>query len=255
MWLFAALGLILIGVIFFVVYADRQRRRRMQKEVEFTKLRADIGRQLTEQYVEGLESERKRMSRELHDGVCNDLLAIQMSMKDGHDTDNAVRLLDECRESVRRISHELTPPEFAYASIDEVVRFFVRKQAAASQGKIAISYTSSADRSDWGEIPDSVALEVYRIVQEAVGNAIKHSGCSEIKVIMTLEGGMLTVKVSDDGQFLLTSDKGFGLQSIRKRAESIGADIRIDRNEGEGDKAPSGSTTVSLSMTYGERNK
>lgn len=255
MWLFAALGLILIGVIFFVVYADRQRRRRLQKEVEFTKLRADIGRQLTEQYVEGLESERKRMSRELHDGVCNDLLAIQMSMKDGNDTVDAVRLLDECRESVRRISHELMPPEFAYASIDEVVRFFVRKQAAANQGKIAISYTSSADQNDWGEIPDSVALEVYRIVQEAVGNAIKHSGCSEIKVSMTLKSGILTVKVIDDGHFLLTRDKGFGLQSIRKRAESIGADIRIDRNEGEDDKAPSGSTTVSLSLTFGERNK
>lgn len=248
MWFFIALGLILIGVIFFMVYAGRQRRQRMQKEVEFTKLRADIGRQLTQQYVEGLENERKRMARELHDGVCNDLLAIQMGMKEGKANEDTAELLNACQESVRRISHELMPPEFAYASLDEVVRFFVRKQADANVEKIDISYFSSAEGASWGDVPDSVSLEIYRIVQEAVGNAIKHSGCDEIKVSMTLIGNELNLKVADNGLFVMTRDKGFGLQSIRKRAEAIGADIRIDRQEGEDESETTPGTTLSLKL-------
>ena len=70
MWLFAVLALLLIGAVIFVVYATRQKRLRLQREMEFSKIRADIGRQLTQQYIEGLENERQRMARELHDGVC-----------------------------------------------------------------------------------------------------------------------------------------------------------------------------------------
>lgn len=234
MWLFAALGLLLIGVIVFVAYADKQRRRRMEKELEFAALRQDISRQLTSQYVEGLESERKRMARELHDGICNDLLAIQMSVTAGKPEQNIADLLTSCRESVRRISHEFMPPEFAYASIDEVVRFFVRKQADANIGKIGIFYSSFAKDGDWQDVPDAVSLEVYRIVQEAVGNAIKHAGASEINVVMTLEAAILTLTISDNGVFDSAPKKGLGLDSVRKRAESIGGNIRINSEQSAG---------------------
>ena len=234
MWLFAAVGLLLSGVIAFIVYAGRQKRKRMQKELEFAALRADIGRQLTTQYVEGLENERKRMARELHDGVCNDLLAIQMSVTDGKPQQNTAELLNSCRESVRRISHELMPPEFAYASLDEVVRFFVRKQAEANIGRIDMSYASSAEGQSWEDVPDSVSLEVYRIAQEAVGNAVKHSGATEIKVSLILDGDVLSMTVADNGTFDSSQRKGLGLDSIRRRAESIGGNISINYVENNG---------------------
>lgn len=236
MWLFAAVGLLLLGVIAFIIYAGRQRRRRMQKELEFAALRADIGRQLTSQYVEGLENERKRMARELHDGVCNDLLAIQMSMANGKSNENTVELLDNCRESVRRISHELMPPEFTYASIDEVVRFFVRKQADANSSKMAISYESTAEGMSWEDIPDSISLEVYRIVQEAVGNAVKHSGCDTIRVELCLDSDTLKLSVVDNGTYTANKSRGLGLDSIRRRAESIGGTVSIVADEKGGTK-------------------
>lgn len=249
MWLFAAIGLLLIGLIAFLLYAGRERRRRMQKEFEFVSLRADINRQLTQQYVDGLETERKRMARELHDGVCNDLLAIRMSIKDGKAQDNTAALLETCRESVRRISHELMPPEFSYATLDEVMRFYVGKQAEAHRDKIEISYSASAEGREWMDIPDDMALEVYRIAQEAIGNAIKHSGSSVIKVGMNLDGDELTLRVADNGLFVVTRDKGFGLDSIRKRAESIGGSIRIDRHEDrEANQDEPEGTTVSLKL-------
>lgn len=234
MWLFAAVGLLLVGAIVFVVYAGRQRRRRMQKEMEFAALRDDIGRRLTRQYVEGLENERARMSRELHDGVCNDLLAIQMNISGGRPLDDTARLIDSCRESVRRISHELMPPEFAYASLDEVVKYFVSKQSESDCGRINFTYSSSADGADWREVSDSVALEVYRIIQEAVGNAVRHSGASEIYVVMSLDGSSLEVIVRDNGTFKSSARKGLGLDSIKRRAGSIGGTVAIETHAGGG---------------------
>lgn len=234
MWLFAAVGLLLVGAIVFVVYAGRQRRRRMQKEMEFAALRDDIGRRLTRQYVEGLENERARMSRELHDGVCNDLLAIQMNISGGRPLDDTARLIDSCRESVRRISHELMPPEFTYASLDEVVKYFVSKQAESDSGRINFTYSSSADGADWREVSDSVALEVYRIIQEAVGNAVRHSGASEIYVAISLDGSSLEVIVRDNGTFKSSARKGLGLDSIKRRAGSIGGTVAIETQAGGG---------------------
>lgn len=231
LWLFATLAVLLIGAVIFVIYATTQKRRRLQREMEFTRIRADIGRQLTRQYIEGLESERQRMARELHDGVCNDLLAIQMNINAGKPSDTTASMIDACRESVRRISHELMPPEFSYASLDEVVRFFVRKQEDAVCGKIKFVYDSSVTESDWCDVPDAMALEVYRIVQEAVGNAVKHSGANEIRVRMIMTKEKLEVTILDNGkcqQKTLQGKKGIGQGSMRRRANSIGGKISVE---------------------------
>lgn len=232
MWLLVALAGLLSLVIVFVVYASRQRRRRLEREMEFSRLRADVGRQLTRQYVEGLETERERMARELHDGVCNDLLAIGMKVADEMPGSSTVSLIETCRESVRRISHELMPPEFAYASLDEVLRYYVAKQGAASAA--VLTYESQPAGTDWGTLPDAVSLEVYRIVQEAVGNALKHSGADRIDVRMSLEDRKLTVAVIDNGQRRQPSRRGIGLASMRRRAEAVGGTVTVDMHDGGG---------------------
>lgn len=234
MWLFAVAGLLLMAIIIFVLYANRQRRVRMQNEIEFANLRADIGQQLTQQYIEGLENERQRMSLELHDGVCNDLLAIEMNINGGKPFERTVELISSCRETVRRISHELMPPEFAYANIDEVMRFYVNKQADAYSGKIAFVYSSNITDAEWADVPDRISLEVYRIVQEAVGNAEKHSGASNIEVIMNFDGSLLTVTVADNGTYKESKRNGIGLESMRKRANSINGRIMLDTGADSG---------------------
>lgn len=181
------------------------------------------------------------MSSELHDGVCNDLLAIQMNIRQEKSAESTAKLIEKCRVDVRRISHELMPPEFAYASIDEVVRYFVKNQADANKPKILITYASENQGINWNEVPDNVSLEIYRIVQEAVGNAVKHSGADEIKVIMTMNGEELVLEISDNGNFKSGSKKGLGLESIRRRAAAIGGNLEIFTHEKSG-------TTVKLSV-------
>lgn len=229
MWLFAAALLLVVIVVLFILYASRQRRRRMAREVEFANLRAGIGRKLTEQYVEGLENERERMAKELHDGVCNDLLAIRMNITNGDSIEDAGRLIDNCREAVRRISHELMPPEFAYADLDEVVRYYIFKQRDAYAGKVDIEY-SSCD-ADWEKVPDNVALEIYRIAQEGVGNALKHSGATHVDVRMDMAGGDLTLVVEDNGNYIPSGRGGVGLNSMKRRAAAIGGNLVVKQDD------------------------
>lgn len=227
-WLLASITLSLALAIALIVYASRQRRQRMVKEMEFAHLRADIGRKLTEQYVEGLENERERMARELHDGVCNDLLAIQMNISNGISELSTAKLIDSCRESVRRISHELMPPEFSYATLDEVIRYYVSKQAEAHKQDLHICYASSTT-AGWDTIDDRTALEVYRIVQEAVGNAIKHSGAKEIRVSLNRNGDSLHATIEDNGGIQPNGQRGLGMNSMNKRAGSINGHITLHR--------------------------
>ena len=234
MWVFISVAILLLFIIIFVVVLNKNRRERLKKEAEYANLRADIGKQLTQQYIEGLENERARMSKELHDGVCNDLLAIEMNIKNGSSQTNTAELIKLCRDSVRRISHELLPPEFNYATIDDVVKYFINKQQEAYQGKVELKFSSFIDNAQWSDIPDFMALDIYRIIQEAVSNSLKHSGAGKIEVSMILSGNHLEVIVKDDGKYKLTNTKGIGLESIQKRAKAINAKIDIVAKEGEG---------------------
>lgn len=234
MWFAIALGLLMMGAIVFIVYADRQRRRRTHMQMEYASLKAGIGLRLTQQYIEGLENERQRMSRELHDGVCNDLMAIQMNIRNDKPIEQTALLLDNCRESIRRISHELMPPEFAYATLDEVVRFYVNGQAQANRGKIEMTYSSQASDAAWSDIDDTTALEIYRIVQEAVGNAVRHSGATAINISMTLDNDILTAEITDNGTYKSTGRKGLGLDSMRHRAGAVNGRIDITGSNGHG---------------------
>lgn len=227
MWLFGALTLLLLIVALFIIYIWRQRRQKMQREIEFANLRADIGKQLTQQYLEGLETERKRMARELHDGVCNDLLAIEMNLINGYSEKKTEQLVSSCREAVRRISHELMPPEFTYATIDEVINYYVSKQPSP----INITYTSEAEDNDWNRVPDDVSLELYRIVQEAVGNAIKHSFGNLIAIKMSLNNSILTLNITDNGTPVSVGKRGLGVESMKRRANAINASFNMSQGE------------------------
>lgn len=226
-WLAVCLVVLLAVGAGFVLYAQRQRRLRNEREMEFAHLRRDTERQLTARYVEGLESERARMARELHDGVCNDLMAIQMRLSDEQPGSSSLAMLGTCREQVRRISHELLPPEFGYATIDEVLRYYTYKLDAAVAG-CTVAYTSGPDGARWDDVRDEVALEVYRIVQEAVGNAVRHSGASHVGVALERTAGGLLLTVADNGHTSTASGGGIGRRTMRQRAAAVGGRISVE---------------------------
>ena len=123
------------------------------------------------QYIEGLENERKRLAKDLHDGVCNDLLGailqIQQHILPKNKRQLPFRRWKKYANGVRAISHELMPPNFQFTDLNEMLADYFAKMQEVSG--VNISYAPHA-HTDWATIPEHIGYEIYRIMQETIGN-------------------------------------------------------------------------------------
>lgn len=237
--LISALAVLVTAALLLLYNRQRQKARAeaaaryaQEKENEYITLQQESELRMIRKYIDGLESERSRISKELHDGVCNDLLALEMELKNnGGDIAAQTAFLHRTRENIRSVSHELMPPAFQYAAIDEIVADYV-SHLHTPEGT-TVEY-SQAEDADWSAVPQNTAFEVYRITQEAAGNSIKHAGATRIVVSLTIEGGELALEVSDNGRGFERADRnrGAGLKIIAERVESIGGRLDIDTGSG-----------------------
>lgn len=185
---------------------------------------------LRRKYIEGLESERARLARELHDGVCNDLLGLQILMTTS-DKEQTIPILKDIMIGVRQISHDLMPPRFAHADIAKVAADYVTHYPLANC-KINFQATNT-DR--WQHIDQAKAFEIYRIVQELMGNIAKHANAHIINVYMTYEKwGQIVLEVENDGAQpqLKDSTNGIGLYTTTDRVLGMNGEIKRSENNG-----------------------
>lgn len=235
------MGVIII-ILFIVILMLQHKRKIQRKESELNSAK---------RYIEGLENERKRLAKDLHDGVCSDLLGVIMQMKrsDVSDKgrDSAVEMLENIRSGVRTISHELMPPSFQLTDLDEMLYDYFAKME--EQTGMRIEYVSHSD-SGWNLISHKVGYEVYRIVQEILSNMIKYSGAGKIDVRMEHDGETLRLVVSHDGNWDEDGNKkrGIGMRTIDDRLKTIGGTYSITRENGV-----SISINVNLSGNTGKR--
>lgn len=228
------------------LYARQRQRARIallanaagEKEREFLELQKETEHRLARKYIDGLESERERMATELHDDVCNSLLALEMNIRTLSDEEvpelrDQLGLLTCTRERLRTLSHELMPPAFQYANLEEMLADYVLHLSLPQDMHAEYHSTEGAD---WSIVPKSVGFECYRIVQEAVSNAVKYAGAATIKVELKLENKALSILVADNGKGFDTSKKtkGIGLRTIWQRAETMDAQLQLDAAPGEG---------------------
>lgn len=236
----------LIIVLLVMLYARQRQQARMarlaqavgEKERQFLALQQETGRRLTRKYIDGLESERQRIATELHDDVCNNLLALEMNVRLRSDVDvpkvqESLGQLVQIRQRLRTMSHELMPPAFQYANIDEMLSDYV-SHLVLPEG-LKAGYVST-EGVDWSRIPQEVGFEFYRIVQEAVSNALKYSGASLVSICLALKGEELSLQVTDNGRGfdLGKRTQGAGLRTIRQRAALIKAGLEIVSGPGKG---------------------
>lgn len=228
---------VLLLTFFYIVQRQKIRTERLQraaeeKEREFTVLKKETELRLARKYIDGLEMERSRLAKELHDGVSNNLLILETRLKKllAEKADSVLSFLSETREDVRNISHELMPPMFQYATIDEMLWDYVNHLATSPQVKLR--YYSDPSGVDWSIVPENVGYEIYRIVQEALNNSLKHASATSVTVSLELDGGVLNVCIIDDGIGFDTSFRfrGIGIQTMKERASVIGGEFNVESN-------------------------
>ena len=197
-------------------------------------------RALYRQVITAREDERGRLSRELHDGVLQDLCAVtrdlkalesQAALPEAPYEDLGIRS-GETVKALRAICYDLRPPLLRQNLIG-ALKALVHDLDSRSNAPVHIE-----TQVDDLQVDDEVALAVFRIVQEAINNAIRHADASEIAVRLTQYPDRLRLTVTDDGRgFIGSADSAhfvaqghFGLAGMRERAAMVGGKLDVQTN-------------------------
>lgn len=217
--------LTVIGLLLIAISILLHKRKVQKKETELIAAR---------QYIEGLENERKRLAKDLHDGVCNDLLGailqIQQYMSSEEQKTTTIQTLEEIRNGVRAISHELMPPNFQFTDLNEMLADYFAKIQEVSG--VTILYAPHA-HTDWATIPEHIGYEIYRIMQETIGNILKHTQAKQIHIRLKKEDTQLVIHLHYDGDWNPHADssRGIGLRTINDRLKTIGGNYKIEKDD------------------------
>jgi len=198
--------------------------------------------------LEGQEEERKRLGRDIHDGIGQMLSALKLSLESITPSssvhtkkrlEDTKDLMKSIIKETRRVSFNLTPTNLSDFGIIPAIRRFCQGVDALSAADIVFeNKTRFINRLD-----SHIENNVYRIVQEAVNNAIKYAKASTIKVTFEHEHKELLITIEDDGRGFEYNEKantpnlknsGLGLFNMRERSAFINAKFELNSSRGQG---------------------
>jgi signal transduction histidine kinase len=200
--------------------------------------------QLQKQILEVSECEQRRIGRDLHDGLGQHLTALELLGQAlvGRLKTAAPELVKPAQEITRHIRETITRTRLLSHNLSPValeadgLMFALSELAAGTEAMTGIKCKYLSDESVL--VPDTnAATHLYRIAQEAVNNALKHSRAQEIAISLTEQDGLWRMSVKDDGRGLSPGSKrhsGLGLRMMKYRAQLIGAALDINSAPNKG---------------------
>lgn len=215
--------ILITSLIFFVLLFGLFylfiKRKNLKKEAQFQE-------QFTFQLLQNTEEERGRIANELHDSVNHDLLAIKNKITNNKKIE--VDDISQVIEEVRNISRNLHPAVLETLGLEASIENLCERLT-----EIGLFTTCEIDYQH--KLNKNKELQLYRIVQEALNNTLKHGKANAAKVNITSLDNYLNLEIKDNGNGFnvneqLNNPKSFGLQSILQRAKAIMAKINIDSN-------------------------
>jgi PAS domain S-box-containing protein len=230
------------------IVSDMTKRRQAEQALQESGKELRI---LSNQLLSAEEKERKRIARELHDGIGQALSAIKFSVENSlrqlrNEADHpevksleaVIPLTQKTIEEVRRIVKDLRPSILDDLGILATINWFCREFQNIYAG-IRIKREIGIQE---GDIPSPLKTVIYRILQEALNNVVKHSRADLVQLALEKSDSGIELKIQDNGVgfdlaktiSLKPSQRGFGLASMRERAELSGAKFEIKSIVGEG---------------------
>jgi signal transduction histidine kinase len=207
----------------------------MNNELESTMAQRQ---QLERELLEISEREKRRIGEDLHDMVCQELTATALFLKSsakklGSKNASVVEVLEQSAETVNRnvvIARELAGGLQAIELSAAGLKNALRELASRACESTAIKCHFKCARGV--RIPDdTAALHLYRVAQEAVTNAVKHSGAKNVLISLDRDSKHVCVSVQDDGKGFTVRKrgKGLGLHMMRYRANALGGELKVQR--------------------------
>lgn len=192
---------------------------------------------LTEQMFEAVNREQRRIAADLHDGLGQVLTGVSLLLR-GHctrvargervtaaDLEHALELVNGAIENTRALAHGLAPGTLDLGGLTSALQNLAREAQRWSGFTIRVC----SDPEQVVAINAATSDHLYRIVQEAVTNIARHAQARCVEIAVSLRDGALVVAVSDDGVGIPDAVmQGFGLRSMRYRADAIGAELLVE---------------------------
>lgn len=224
---------------------DRTRRKQMENDLRLARRQLALSR----------EASQQRLAHELHDGPIQQLLGLSYRLLEAKDAiregqtapTDILSTLDSIWQGtvsivsqLRNLMFEFRPPELYEVGLAEALEGFVRSLLRASEPhSIGIKVDVTLDES---ALPEEIRINLFRIGQEALRNAVQHASATQIELKLYEVGEDVWLEVRDDGQGFtapgswsqLTQAHSFGLVTMMERAEVIGGRLKLLSQPGEG---------------------
>ncbi len=234
------IAILLFIVVLFVTFSYKKQRKlngqiQMNHEIALEKLAKEKQLQISESMLKAEEQERQRIAQDLHDSIGGMLTGLKFKIAGGQTdefnlTDELPHKLNDILGEVRRISHNLMP---------ESLRQF---GLIAALEQLCLSMRNSKVQIQFENYEDEVRLDfqkglaIYRIVQEAISNALKYADADLIIVQVSKSQGILQILIEDNGKGFDSSvaNYGMGLNNMVKRIKWINGSIDMQSKIGSG---------------------
>jgi len=243
---FLSAGGILLLAVSLLSYRNYKNKQKLQ-QIKIDELETEKQLTATEAVLKGEEQERTRLAKDLHDGLGGMLSGIKFSLSNMKENlimtpDNAqafersIDMLDSSIKEMRRVAHNMMPEVLVKYGLDTALKEFCNE--VDRSGVLNITYQSFGMNK--AEIEQTIAVTVYRIVQELVNNTIKHASAKNVLVQTHLseQEKLLAITVEDDGKGFdiaaLKQAKGIGWRNIQNRVEFLKGRVDIQSAPGKG---------------------
>ncbi|MHA7060141.1 tetratricopeptide repeat-containing sensor histidine kinase [Aquimarina sp. M1] len=225
------LGLLLV---YYQKLQVKNKYNAQKEEINKQKITAFLKEQelkLANTYVIAQNEERSRIARELHDSIGGNLAAIKLQMKDIQKDkgiqDAIIDQLDNTYEQVREISHNLIPKKINQTAFTNYISDYIKTIEKVTDPEITFIPHPEEKVND---IDDNQKVEIFKIIQELITNALKHAKAKVIEICLNAYSDSIEIIFEDDGIGfdVKKQSTGIGLQNIKKRLSLLKAKIDID---------------------------
>jgi len=239
-FIYGTAGLLIATLFFVYVFIKNKRKTQV---LQLQKMEAKLKQQTIQAVMLAEEEERKRIAGDLHDSVAQKIVAAKMNLESLNHKLAAIKepeqkifknihsLLEESSLEVRNLSHSMMPGAFSRSGLTDAVKDFLDKIAIPG---LRIQFHASGE---FEKISENRSLMIYRIIQECVQNALKHSKASQMDVSLIAENNELDITIEDNGVGFdreKISQNKLGLKNIKSRIAYLNGTMDIHSKTGEG---------------------
>jgi signal transduction histidine kinase len=230
--------LLVLGSMAYIVRLERQTHNRY---VQLARSQHELQR-LSERLVDAQETERRSISRELHDEIGQALGVLlvdigRLSSTLPHDRPEMKTQLDSMKsvaertfQAVRNIALLLRPSMLDDLGLVAALEWQGREVSRRSEIEVTVESENVPE-----DLPDEYRICIYRLVQEALNNAVRHSGARNTKVTVEHSAERITVRVRDDGRgFDPNRTRGLGILGMEERVKRLAGTFTVESRPGQG---------------------